>query len=414
MLTRLSIKNFRLLRDVTIDVEPGKPIVLIGPNGAGKSSVIHVLDLLGRAARDGWEAADKAFSNGSYLPGGDPFLQPSMEVMLGRTQLDGHPGEVWGPYRYQLDLHVRDVEHEYLDGYPDGVDHESGVHEALPLVLPIGPLSGDDFWLWNHRTKERDKQEPAYKHGLCFETVKHQDYPYLRQVQELLASMRVYDGFLATPLWARDVREGRLTPFDGSVVEPCPRIDRRGLDLINALYYLQSSHPHEWDELERNFKAEFPFVQRLEFPPDPAGGRIGLGWRDRRYPGVRMHGHQMSEGMAAYLCLLAAILTPDRATAIAFDEPDRHLHPSAVRRVVYLLEKLSEHTAVFVATHSDRFLDDLSDPAGSLRVCEPSDEGVTVRKLDRDALEAWRAAYTLSELRAQGQIDPRNADGGAP
>src|SRR5690348_9136604 len=53
MLTRLSVKNFRLLRDVTIDVEPGKPIVLIGPNSSGKSSVLQVLDLLGRCANEG-------------------------------------------------------------------------------------------------------------------------------------------------------------------------------------------------------------------------------------------------------------------------------------------------------------------------------------------------------------------------
>lgn len=109
------------------------------------------------------------------------------------------------------------------------------------------------------------------------------------------------------------------------------------------------------------------------------------------------------------ICLLAAILTPAPATAIAFDEPDLHLHPSALRRAAYLLAKLSERTAVFVATHSDTFLDHLSDPAGSLRVCEPSEEGVSIRTLDREALDAWRAEYTLSELRERGHIDPANA-----
>jgi predicted ATPase len=49
MLTRLRVKNFRLLRDVTIDLDPGVT-VLIGPNSAGKSTILEVLDFLARCA----------------------------------------------------------------------------------------------------------------------------------------------------------------------------------------------------------------------------------------------------------------------------------------------------------------------------------------------------------------------------
>ena len=76
-----------------------------------------------------------------------------------------------------------------------------------------------------------------------------------------------------------------------------------------------------------------------------------------------------------------------------------------------MLERLSMRTAVFVATHSDRLLDYLSDPAGSLRVCEPSPDGVTIRSLERDTLEAWREDYSLRELRERGHLDPSNASG---
>jgi predicted ATPase len=234
-------------------------------------------------------------------------------------------------------------------------------------------------------------------------------YPRLSRVRHALRTIRVYTQFLITPLWARDAREGSLSAFDGVVVAPAPRIEPRGLNLINSLFHLQNDHHETWEELVDAFRAEFPFVQRLEFPADPAGGRIALGWRDRRYPGVRMQGHQMSEGMTAYLCLLAAILSPEPATAIAFDEPDVHLHPSAMRRLVYLLEKASERTAVFVTTHSDRLLDFLSDPAGSLRVCEPKDGGVTIQSLNGDALDEWRKRYSLSELRQRGHLDSSNA-----
>jgi len=240
------------------------------------------------------------------------------------------------------------------------------------------------------------------------------NYPTLNRVRTELAGIEVYSGFLSAPRWAREMREGSLSPFDSAIVAPVPRIDRRGFDLVNALFHLQNNHHDVWEELVSAFRAEFPFVQRFEFPADPAGGKIALGWRDQRFPGVRMQGHQMSEGMTSYLCLLAALLCPEPAAAIAFDNPDAHLHPSAMRRLVYLLEKASERTAVFVATHSDRFLDFLSDPGGSLRVCEPKDGGVTVQSLNREALDEWRKDYSLAELRGRGHLDTANASTAEP
>ena len=43
MLTRLRVKNFRLLRSITLDIAPSHPLVLIGPNSAGKSSMLQAL-----------------------------------------------------------------------------------------------------------------------------------------------------------------------------------------------------------------------------------------------------------------------------------------------------------------------------------------------------------------------------------
>ena len=148
-------------------------------------------------------------------------------------------------------------------------------------------------------------------------------------------------------------------------------------------------------------------MDRVEFVPDPAAGRIALSFRDSRYG--RLFAFQASEGMLAYLAFLAATLAPDEPTALAFDEPDAHLHPSAFHRIVSILEERAVRGAVLVATHSDRFLDHLTDPAESVVVCESGPEGVCLSKLDRAALSAWRERYAISELRARGQLDPANA-----
>ncbi|MDC0743316.1 AAA family ATPase [Polyangium mundeleinium] len=396
MLRKLSVKNFRLLRDVTIDVEPGKPIVLIGPNGSGKSSVIQVLDLLSRWAGAGFVAGCHAFDGFWSLMTSAPDVEET------RIDLD-------------IEFSPNDPILHYGMGAcsPGRITQEILEKRPSPGVVPnaLVDRQAGNLVLWNERRQVFEDQAISL-HELSFESVRQvASYPSLAGLQSALSSIRIYDGFLTTPLWTRSPQEGKFSPFDGGVLSMEPHIDRRGLALVNALYFIKENEDeHAWNELLYALRSEFPFVDRLEFPPEHTGGRISLQFRDKRYPSTRFSGHQMSEGMATYLCLLAAILSPEPTMALAFDEPDRHLHPSALRRIVYLLERASEHTAVFVTTHSDRFLDYLSDPAGSIRICEPTAEGVKLRMLNREALDEWREHYSLQELRAQGHLDPANAD----
>ena len=153
-----------------------------------------------------------------------------------------------------------------------------------------------------------------------------------------------------------------------------------------------------------------PSIERLEFPADAGGGRMALSFRDSRHG--RLFAFQASDGLLAYLDFLAAALAPDKPAALAFDEPDAHLHPSALHRLVSILEERALSGTVIVATHSDRFLDHLSDPAASVVVCEPGPEGVSMTKLDEASLSAWRERYPMSALRARGQLDPANAPSG--
>mgnify|MGYP003592898466 CR=1 FL=1 len=52
------------------------------------------------------------------------------------------------------------------------------------------------------------------------------------------------------------------------------------------------------------------------------------------------------------------------------DEPELHLHPGLLTRVVQFLAASAESHPVLLATHSDHLLDALTEPARSVRVCE--------------------------------------------
>jgi predicted ATPase len=159
-----------------------------------------------------------------------------------------------------------------------------------------------------------------------------------------------------------------------------------------------------------DLRAVFPWCQSIRFPPGPGRGLITLTWLDSR-SGAELYLDDMSEGMRVYLALLAALHAPDRPALIAFDEPERSLHPRALRRIVKVMESRAEQTPVIVATHSDRLLDHLEAPAQALRITRfSSADGVRLEQLDADLLDAWLKDYTLSELRARDMLESPESD----
>ena len=112
--------------------------------------------------------------------------------------------------------------------------------------------------------------------------------------------------------------------------------------------------------------------------------------------------------MVAYLCLLVSVVHPLHRGVLALDEPDAHLHPSALRRLMALAQESHADRALLITTHSNALLDELRDPAASVRIVEPSPDGARIRRLDPDALAAWRSEYSLSDLRRTGLLDQSN------
>lgn len=150
-------------------------------------------------------------------------------------------------------------------------------------------------------------------------------------------------------------------------------------------------------------------MKRIVFPPDPGGSRISFAIEDARFTGRRIYASEMSDGMIVYLSLLSMVLHPDQRAVLALDEPDAHLHPSAVRRLLALAHEQHGGRRLVMVTHSNTVLEELRDPAASIRIVECTNDGARIRKLDPKALAAWRADYTLSEMRRTGLLDPSNS-----
>ena len=80
----------------------------------------------------------------------------------------------------------------------------------------------------------------------------------------------------------------------------------------------------------------------------------------------------LNSGRTAFVALFRL---PEKRSLLAFDEPELHLHPRLVLRVLGFFEKMALESPVILATHSDQLLDGLNDPAGSVVLSELAGEG---------------------------------------
>ena len=92
---------------------------------------------------------------------------------------------------------------------------------------------------------------------------------------------------------------------------------------------------------------------------------------------------------------------------LAFDEPETHLHPATLARVVGFFEREATRHPVILGTQSDALLDYLESPATSVRVCELDGERLATRvsTLDPTQLEKWLEDYRgLGAIRSEGYL----------
>lgn len=404
MLTKLYIDGFRLWRDTTIAFARGVPTVLIGPNGGGKTSVLEALAFLSAAASDGLRDA-------VYDARGGPseFFRIGANRLSLAVWFEAAPGvpiaPLRGPVCYRLVL-VRQGAFAQVEAEEISI-FEEGPQRAPFVVLRRGPTKIESR---HAKTGDWHSVPVADHESLALMLVRQdEDFPFLRIVREALGGLHIYPGFSTRPRWALDRQERSDSSRNAVVVRPQRSLDPRGRGLVNALHTLQQRDEHKWNYLQRQMTAEFPYCARIVFPADPGGSKLALQWQDTRFSGLRT-AEQMSEGMWSFLLLLAALMPAEPAQVLAFDEPDVHLHPSALRRLVALLEEAAEQSTVLFTSHSTRVLDELAEPGEGLLICQPYGDGTSAQRLEAEHARLWVAEYDgVGPLRERGLLDRGNA-----
>lgn len=405
MLESLRVTNFRALRDVELRLCQGAPTVLIGENATGKSSIVDAFAVLSALVQgSGGQALHDRGGFGAVAWAGEA-REISFRARFSRQSR--HFSSADGPVEYELTIGQQ-------RGTPRVIEEKLVVYGASdePTIALRGGLKS---FARNVETTENEPIDNGdFSKRLATNTtislLRESDadrYPTAVELRRALAQVAVYAGF---PALLRSTQVA--TALSTATLEAVPRIGSTGSDLLNALYTLRENSPTAWSELLRDLRAVFPWCVSLSTPPSSAArGAITLRWRDARV-GADLYLDDMSDGMRVVLATLAALHAADAPSIIAFDEPERSLHPSALRRLVAVLEARAVRTPILLATHSDRLLDFLERPEEVLRVTRfESEKGVTIEELPKELLQSWLEEFSLGELRARRLLDAPREDG---
>jgi predicted ATPase len=228
--------------------------------------------------------------------------------------------------------------------------------------------------------------------------------PAAARAMNALASIEVHVPFATQARWfgPRMVPERNMRA--DNIVQSADRVERGGANLANAFHELRNRA--DWaDTLETIRLVIDDDITEVTTPASGSGGSIGLAVTYRTTGSIPAFA--LSDGTLALLALIA-ITRLDGGDAprslLVIDEPDLHLHPGAIGQVVALLEACSAQHPVVIATHSDRLLDSLAEPASATVLCDLDEQrGLRLRRPDRTQLTRWLAEYRgIGQIRAEG------------
>ena len=96
-------------------------------------------------------------------------------------------------------------------------------------------------------------------------------------------------------------------------------------------------------------------------------------WLELEVPTLKRYltAAEFSDGTIRYLCLLAALLSPEPAPLLVLNEPENSLHPDVLLPLARLIRRASERSQVWITTHSARLSKLLTeDPSAKIMTLE--------------------------------------------
>ena len=374
-LSVLRISSFRLLRKAELHLEPPLAVV-VGPNQSGKSSLLDALQLLSDAARgnlvDAIVRCRGGFSTILSRGAEEPVVHFEVElrVPLGQT------------LRYSLRL------------------GPVGSYDFAVVQEEMAERTQDDRWVpVLSRTGTQAKLSatsitvPNGREALLSQ-LGSMTHPLVQQVRETLSSITVHPYFHTGAAWADPDSVSMRRP---ARPEPNARLHATGNNLAAALSSMRDERREDWEDFLLIVRRAFPRMRELRLPA-VSRGMVQLLWVDDK--GHSFDASELSDGTLSFLATLCALFQPGNAL-VAIDEPEAHLHPDALMRLIGAARSLSERQPILLTTQSDTLIGLLDDTPESVVVAQRVDNEARLARPGPEDLQQWLKTFSLRDMRRE-------------
>jgi len=188
-------------------------------------------------------------------------------------------------------------------------------------------------------------------------------------------------------------------------LQPKIALGADGFGLAGVLDRLRDNHPERFEELNRELSRWLPEFNRVLFDVPQTGQRtISL----RTIWGHSIPASDLSHGSLLALAILTLAYIPDPPPLVAFEDPDRGLHPRLLRDVQEALYRLAYPESygenrppvqVIATTHSPYFLDLFKDCPEEIVIAQKRNgDAVFERLSDHPHIDEILADAPLGEV----------------
>ncbi|MCA8960013.1 MAG: AAA family ATPase [Planctomycetes bacterium] len=334
-------RGYRSLRD--LHLQPGPVTVLVGENGCGKTNIYRAIERLAQSARGEFARsfADEGGLSSALWAGGRRNHEVKLISLVVRAE----------PFSYELTCGLSGRRDTVFDLDPEVASERvwiGDVRRASNTLVErdksVVQVMSEDGHVEPHPVSLRREES-------VLSQLRDADrYPELAQLREMFAGWRFYHSF----------RSDRDAPARHPNT-PCrtPVLADDGRDLSNAIATIFEDG--DADRFRKAMATLFPKgtfgVGRL--PGGDLGYQVTI--PDLKRPlGMR----ELSDGELRFICLVAALLTPEPPRLLVLNEPETSLHPRLIPELAELIAHATERSQLIVTTHSHELANRLRELTG--------------------------------------------------